>query len=146
MAWWYLALSGRQPCACRASDAAEASSKGFERNRVEPLAHGAWANLPVLRLTAPEAGDRFAGGGVHQHRVLDLRWHPHAASGAVLLEVAFVQTPQFNVPLPCQVAQFFNSRDLYGVGLGHLRSGLPESETHLPEDPLALTRTPKATP
>ena len=34
---------------------------------------------------------------------------------------------------------FFNSRDLYGVGLRHLGSGLPQPETHLPEDPLALT-------
>lgn len=57
----------------------------------------------------------------------------------MLLEVAFVQTPQFNVPSPCQAAQFFNSRDLYGVGLSHLRSGLPQPEAHLPEDPLALT-------
>jgi hypothetical protein len=80
--------------------------KGFERNRVEPLSHGEY-EFACTQTDRAKAGDRFAGGGVHQYRVLDLRWHPHPASGAVLLEVAFVQTPQFNVRSPCQTAQFF---------------------------------------
>lgn len=33
---------------------------------------------------------------------------------------------------------FFNRRDLYGVGLSHLGSGLAKPEAHLPEDALAL--------
>jgi len=44
-----------------------------------------------------ETGDRFAGRRMPQDGVLDLRGHPHAAARAVLLEVAFVQAPQFNV-------------------------------------------------
>jgi hypothetical protein len=44
---------------------------------------------------------------MHQHRIFDLGRYPHPASRAMLLEVAFVQAPQFNVPSPCQAAQFF---------------------------------------
>jgi hypothetical protein len=42
---------------------------------------------------------------VLQDGVLDLRGHPHAAARAVLLEVAFVQAPQFNVGAsrPCSL-------------------------------------------
>jgi hypothetical protein len=42
-----------------------------------------------------------------EHRVLVLWWHPHATACAVLLEVALVQTPQFNVISFGQPAQFF---------------------------------------
>lgn len=55
----------------------------------------------------PEARDRLAGRRMEQDRILDLGRHPHAAPGAMLLEVAFVHAPEFYVSAPCQAVQFF---------------------------------------
>jgi hypothetical protein len=44
---------------------------------------------------------------MQQNRILDLGRHPHPTPGAMLLEVAFVQAPEFNVLALCQAAQFF---------------------------------------
>jgi hypothetical protein len=41
------------------------------------------------------------------HGIPVLGWNPHSAARAVLLEMAFVQAPQFNVAAPRQPAQFF---------------------------------------
>jgi hypothetical protein len=42
-----------------------------------------------------------------QYGIFDLRCDPHATARAVLLEVAFVQTPEFNILLSSQNPQFF---------------------------------------
>ncbi|MFO1264915.1 MAG: hypothetical protein U1E84_16510 [Rhodoferax sp.] len=80
--------------------------EGLERLRIEALAHGA-DKFAADQAARAEAGHRLAGGRMEQYRIPDLGWHPHPAPGAVLLEVAFVQAPQFNVRTPCQTAQFF---------------------------------------
>jgi hypothetical protein len=80
--------------------------EALKGNCVELLAHGAY-KFAGTQTDRTKACDGFAGGGVHQHRILDLGWHPHPASRAMLLEVAFVQAPQFNVLSLCQTAQFF---------------------------------------
>ena len=80
--------------------------KGFEGQCIEGIAQGA-NELATGQADGTETGDRFACGCVEQYRILDLRRHPHPAPGAVLLEVAFVQIPQFNVPALGQSAQFF---------------------------------------
>ena len=56
----------------------------------------------------------------------------------MLLEVAFVQAPEFNAPAPGQAVEFFKRRDLDRVGLGDLGSGLAQPESHVAEDSLAL--------
>jgi len=80
--------------------------KGLERGRVELGAHGA-DELAGAQADGTEAGDRLAGGSMVQHRILDLGRHPHPTARAMLLEVAFVQAPQFNAPAPGQAVQFF---------------------------------------
>lgn len=80
--------------------------KGLERGRIERGAQGTDERAGA-QADGPEAGDRLAGGRMEQDRILDLGRHPHAAPGAMLLEVAFVQAPEFNAPTPCQAKQFF---------------------------------------
>jgi hypothetical protein len=67
---------------------------------------------------------------MEEDRTLDLGRHPHAAPGAMLLEVAFVHAPEFNAPTPGQAMQFFKRRDLVRLGLGDLRLGLAQPESH----------------
>lgn len=80
--------------------------KGLERGRVERGAQRADERAGA-QTDGPEARDRLAGGRMEQDRILDLGRHPHAAPGAMLLEVAFVHAPEFNAPAPCQAMQFF---------------------------------------
>lgn len=79
---------------------------GFERGRVELGRHDV-NELAASQADRAEAGDGLARGGVVDHGVPVLRGNPHSAARAVLLEVAFVQAPQFNVAALRQPAQFF---------------------------------------
>ena len=80
--------------------------KGPERGRIERGAQGA-DELAGAQADGTKAGDRLAGGRMEQDRILDLGRHPHAAPGAMLLEVAFVHAPEFNALAPGQAVQFF---------------------------------------
>lgn len=80
--------------------------KSLERDRVERRAQGTDERAGA-QTDSPEARDRLAGGRMEQDRILDLGRHPHAASGAMLLEVAFIHAPEFNATAPCQAVQFF---------------------------------------
>jgi hypothetical protein len=79
---------------------------GLERDRVERGAQGA-DECAGPQTDSPEARDRLAGGRREQDRILDLGRHPHAAPGAMLLEMAFVHAPEFNASAPGQAVQFF---------------------------------------
>ncbi|WHZ21190.1 MAG: hypothetical protein OJF47_000302 [Nitrospira sp.] len=66
---------------------------------------------------------------MEQDQLLALEGHPLPAPGTMLLEVAFVHAPKFNVPASRQMTQFFNAATLTGSdwamrGLG-LRSRNP---------------------
>ena len=50
--------------------------------------------LAASHVDRTETGHGLSRWGVQQHRIADLRGHPQAARGAVLLEVAFVHAPQ----------------------------------------------------
>ncbi len=54
-----------------------------------------------------EASHRLAGWRMLQDGVLDFRRYPHTAAGAMLLEVTFIQAPQFDVGASRQAAEFF---------------------------------------
>ena len=71
------------------------------------VAHRERMNVPVRKLTAPKHATDLAGGRREQDRLLDLGRHPHAAPGAMLLEMAFVHAPEFNASAPGQAVQFF---------------------------------------
>ncbi len=80
--------------------------EGLERQGIELPAHGAH-ELAAGEAHCAKACHRLAGRRMEQYRILDLGRHPHPASCAVLLEMAFVQAPQFNVASLCQTPQFF---------------------------------------
>ena len=63
--------------------------KGLERGRVERGAPRA-DDRAGAQTDGPKTGDRLAGGCMEEDRILDRGRHPHAAPGAMLLEVAFV--------------------------------------------------------
>lgn len=72
------------------------AQKAFECLGVKHLAH-ATHELAAAQVDCAKAGDRFARRRMQQDRVL-VQWrYPHSASRAMLLEVAFVQAPQFEV-------------------------------------------------
>jgi hypothetical protein len=79
-----------------------------------PKAHGVKAlGLPLVHeLTVPQAdpskvADTLSRGVVQQHRILGFRWNPHAATGAILLKVHFVQSPQIDLRMQAQGSEFF---------------------------------------
>ena len=80
MAWWYLALSRTTTMRLPRERCRRSFFKRFQRNRVEP-SHMVRMNLPVLR--RPHRSRRqICGWGRASAPGPDLRWHPHAASGA----------------------------------------------------------------
>ena len=111
--------------------------KGLERGRVERGAPRA-DDRAGAQTDGPTIGDRLAGGRMEEDRILDRGRHPHAAPGAMLLEVAFVHAPEFNAPTPGRRYSFFKRRDLVRVGLGDLRLGLAQPESHGAEEAVAL--------
>ena len=78
----------------------------LERLGIEFGGHGA-NEFAGLQADGSKTSDGLAGRCMDEHRVLVLWWYPHATACTVLLEVAFVQTPQFNVLSFGQTAQFF---------------------------------------
>ena len=79
---------------------------GFECDRVELGRHDV-NELAASQADRAETGDGLARGGMFDHGIPVFGWNPHSAARAVLLEMAFVQTPQFNVAAFRQPAQFF---------------------------------------
>jgi len=61
----------------------------------------------ILQAHCPKVTDAFTSWGVKADGVLDLRRNPHAASGAMLLEMHFIHSPQVNSRISCQNAEFF---------------------------------------
>ena len=80
--------------------------KGVEGRRIEYRTHRA-DEFSGAQADGTEAGHGFSSGRVHEHRILDLGWHPQASARAVLLEMAFVQAPELNVAVFCEATQFF---------------------------------------
>jgi len=138
---WYLALSRtitmRLACErCRSNFLRKASNV-----RASNLSPKTRTNLPELRLTEPkQATDLRVGawsntgslisGGTHIRQRVPCcwKWHSSKPHKSTSLRLASCRS-------------FFESRDLYRVGLRYLESGLPQSESHLTEDALALAYT-----
>ena len=74
----------------------QSPEEGLERHGVEDRAHHSY-ELARIQTDGSNAGHRLAGRRMPQDRVLDFRRYPHAAARAVLLEMTFIQTPQFDV-------------------------------------------------
>lgn len=66
-----------------------------ERCGVEDRAHHPY-ELSGIQTDGAKTGHRLSGRRMAQDRVLDFGRYPHAAAGAMLLEVTFIQTPQFD--------------------------------------------------
>ncbi len=86
--------------------AQQASEESLERGGIEDGAHHSH-ELPGVQTDSPNAGDGFSGPRMPQDRVLDSGRYPHAAAGTVLLEVTFIQTPQFDVGTTSQAPELF---------------------------------------
>ena len=61
----------------------------------------------VTKAHRAEIADRFTRRMVEQNRILDLGWNPHEATGAMLLEVHFIDSPQINTRIFRQFTEFF---------------------------------------
>ena len=86
--------------------AQKALEKAQESCSVEDRAHHAH-ELSGTQTDGTETGHGFSGRCMPQDGILDFRRNPHAAARAMLLEVAFIQTPQLNVAAASQSAEFF---------------------------------------
>jgi hypothetical protein len=72
--------------------------------------------LPTVQTDGTKAHHRLSGRRISQDRVLDFGRYPHAASGTMLLEVTFIQTPQFDVGTTSQTTDFFTAATFSGSG------------------------------
>jgi len=104
-AWWYLALSSTMTMRLPRERCRNSFFRNASNVRASNFSHT--NELAAGKAHGAKAGHRLAGGRMHQYGILDLRRHPHPAPRAVLLEMAFVQAPQFNVPASCRAPQFF---------------------------------------
>lgn len=82
---------------------AEESAEGHRIELRRELGH----ELAAAELDGAEQGHRFPGRRVEQHRIRLLGRDPHDAAGAMLLEVAFVETPEVNRVGAGEPAEFF---------------------------------------
>jgi hypothetical protein len=80
--------------------------KAQERCGVEDRAHHA-DELTREQTDGAETGNGLSGRCVLQNGVLDFRRYPHATARTVLLEVTFIQAPQFDVGTTSQATEFF---------------------------------------
>src|SRR5574340_1834082 len=137
-AWWYLALSSTTTMRLPRERCRNSFFRKAPNVRASNFSHTERTNLPLARLTAPKQATDFRvgactntgsliSGGTHiWHRVpCCWKWHSSTLHSATSRRLA-------------RRRSFFESRDLYGVRLGHLGSGLAQPEAHLPEDALAL--------
>src|ERR1019366_4646800 len=77
-------------------------------------------NWPVLKLTAPKQATALRAGACCSMGSLDYRWYPHAAARTMLLEVTFIQAPQFEVGAASHVTAFFLLPRLSADRIGRL--------------------------
>jgi hypothetical protein len=107
--------------------AKQSSEESQKRGGVEDRAHHSY-ELSGVQTDGPKAGHGFSGRRVLQDQVLDFGRNPHAAARAVLLEVAFIQTPQFDVGTTSQTPEFFLLPRLLADPIGRLGVGAYVSE------------------
>jgi len=86
--------------------AQQSLEEGLEGLGVEDGAHHA-DELAGPQADRAAARHGLAGRRVLQDGVLDLRRDPHSTAGAMLLEVAFIRAPQFDVGASRQTTEFF---------------------------------------
>ena len=80
--------------------AQQALQEPEEGDGVEDRGHHA-SELAGPQADRTETGHRLSGRGMLQNRVLDLRRDPHSAPRTMLLEMTFIQAPEFDVGAFC---------------------------------------------
>ena len=63
--------------------------------------------LPLAEVDSSKQGHRLSGGRMEEHGVRLFRRHPHDGACPMLLEVAFIQTPQIHLRVTRQAVEFF---------------------------------------
>src|SRR5579863_7445209 len=91
----------------------------LESGGVEDRAHHAY-ELTGTQADGTETSHGLAGGRMLQDGILDFRRYPHAATRTVLLEVTFIQAPQFDVGAASQATEFFLLPRLSADPIGRL--------------------------
>jgi len=79
--------------------------------------------LAVSQTHGSEKADAFARRGVQANGICYFGRHPHAATGAMLLEMHFIHGPQINLRVASQAAQFFCVSPAIPGRLGPLGAG-----------------------
>jgi len=90
---------------------------------VEDWAHHAY-KLSGAQADGTEASHGLASWRMLQDGVLDFRRDPHAAARAMLLKVAFIQVPQFDVGTASEATEFFYCCNFQRIRLSYLRPRL----------------------
>jgi len=99
--------------------AQQSLEEALEGRGVEDWAHHAY-ELAAAQTDGAEASHGLSSRRMPQDRVLDLRRNPHATTRTVLLEVTFIQAPQFDVGAPSQATEFFLLPRLLADRIGQL--------------------------
>ena len=124
--------------------AQQALEKALEGGGVEDRAHHA-NELTSAQADGAEAGDGLAGRRMLQDRVLDFGRYPHAAARAMLLEVTFIQTPQFDVGTTSQATEFFLLPRLSADPIERLGGAACVTESPVCRNSRWHCRTPRST-
>jgi hypothetical protein len=75
----------------------ELLEEAVERCSIEFVSLQSCHQTAIMVGHRPKDGNRLACGCMQQRWIALFGWHPHQASGAMLLEMAFVFKPQVNV-------------------------------------------------
>lgn len=78
-----------------------------EGSGVEPLGLSAIDQLPIPQANCAKVPNTTPSRMVQEDRLHNLWGNPHAAAGAVLLEVHFIERPEVYFASPHKVAEFF---------------------------------------
>ena len=103
--------------------------------------------LTVTQTDGSEVANALASRMVENDRVVHLGWNPHSGTGAVLLKMNFIDSPQINRRVPRQYAEFFYARLALADRLEQLRVAVCGGESPIGEivadidAPSALPRT-----
>ncbi len=106
----------------------QAPEESLEGGSVEDGAHHSH-ELSAVQADGAKAGHGFSGRCMPQDRVFDFGRYPHSATRTVLLEVTFIQTPQFDVGTTSQTTEFFLLPQLLADPIGQPGGGACVTES-----------------
>ncbi len=95
------------PASRTRTDPSQVAKKRPARLGVKSPAGLRVAKLAVTKPYRSKVADALTGRGMPAYWIANLRWNPHAASAAMLLEVHLIHCPKINVRVSCEFSEFF---------------------------------------